>query len=241
MSGAPASPLSPLGVLGFVGPFGTGKTEIAINYSLASVAAGRDTALADLDVVTSYFRVGDYRGELEAKGVRVIAAPGALASFENPSLPPEITGALSDRGAHVVLDVGGDPSGARLLGAYAPHISAQPYDLWLVVNPFRPSSSSAEALRAQRELMEKGAGLHVSSVVANPHLGRDTEPAHIESGFRAVTRIADELGLPIAFLAMAEHLLERAPAVSAPVLVLRFVVRLPWEPETGTQSCPKNY
>ena len=40
------SPLSSRSIVGFLGPLGTGKTEIAINYSLASLAAGRPTCLS---------------------------------------------------------------------------------------------------------------------------------------------------------------------------------------------------
>ncbi len=238
MSTALVSPLSPQRIVAFVGPFGTGKTEIAINYGLASVAAGRATSLADFDVVTPYFRVGDYRDQLAVQGLRVIAAPGALASFENPALPTEILGALRAPASYLVLDVGGDPVGARLLGSFADYLLAQAYELWMVVNPFRPASSSASALADMRRLIEASSGLQFTGVVANPHLGKQTEASHLESGWRAVGQIANELGLPIAFLAVAEHLLDIAPRIEAPILPLRLNLHLPWEPQAGTAGHP---
>ncbi len=220
--------LSPHPVVAFIGPFGTGKTEIAINYSLAALAAERETCLIDLDVVTPYFRVGDYREELVKEGLRVIAAPGALASFENPALPPEIRDAMGRKSVHTVLDVGGDASGARLLAVYAQQIMEAEYDLLLVVNAFRPDASG-RSLHEQRELTESATGLRVTGLVANPHLGRLTERSHLEAGWTRVAEAAESLSLQVAFFAVAEELTADIPEIGVPVLPMRLRVRLPWE------------
>jgi hypothetical protein len=228
------SVLSPAAVVAFIGPFGTGKTEIAINYSLAAQRAGRKTYLLDFDIVTPYFRVGDYRQQLEEMGVRVIAAEGALASFESPSISPEVAGALQDGDGHVILDVGGDPEGARLLAVYRPQLAAREHELWLVVNPYRPGSS-ADSVEAMGRAIEDVTGLRISGLVANPHLGPMTKPAHIEKGLKLVSEASDRSGRPIAFVAVAEQLLAELPAIGAPVLPLRLFVRLPWEAARGEE------
>jgi len=220
--------LSPAAVVAFIGPLGTGKTEVAINYSLAALRGGRKTYLADFDIVTPYFRVGDCRRELEQNGVRVIAARGALASFENPSLVPEVAGALQDAGGHVVLDVGGDPEGARLLAVYREQIAARRHELWLVVNPYRPGSS-LDSVAALRQSVEEATTLSVTGLVANPHLGPLTRADHIERGLALVTEASVTMACPLVFLAVAEHLIGELGAVSVPVLPLRLFMRLPWE------------
>lgn len=220
--------LSPHPVVAFIGPFGTGKTEIAINYGLAALAAERETCLVDLDVVTPYFRVGDYREALAREGLRVIAAPGALASFENPALPPEIGEAIEKREVHTVLDVGGDTVGAQLLGTYAHQIAAGEYDLLTTVNPFRPDASG-QGLAEQRRVIEEMTGLQVTGLVANPHLGGLTERSHLESGWQSVAAAAEGLGLRVAFFAVTEALMGDVPEAGVPVLPMRLRVRLPWE------------
>jgi hypothetical protein len=220
--------LSTAGIVAFVGPFGTGKTEVAISYSLASLRAGRATSLVDLDVVTPYFRVGDCRQQLEGEGLRVIAAEGPLASFETPALSPAIAGALSDERAHVVLDVGGDPVGARLLAAYRPQIAARRHELWLVVNPYRPGSSP-DAIETHRRAVEDATRFHISALVANPHLGPLTGPSHIARGLALVQQASAASGLPIAFLALEEQLLVALPDLPVAVLPLRRFLLLPWE------------
>jgi hypothetical protein len=226
--------LSTAGIVAFVGPFGTGKTEVAISYGLASLRAGRATSLVDLDVVTPYFRVGDCRQRLETEGLRVIAAEGPLASFENPALSPAIAGALLDDNAHVVLDVGGDPAGARLLGTYNPQITARQHELWLVVNPYRPGSS-VDTIETHRRAIEDATQLGISALVANPHLGPLTKPSNVEHGLKLVEQASDSTRLPIAFLAVAEHLLAALPDLSVAVLPMRRFLRLPWE-RAGAQE-----
>lgn len=222
-------PLSSRPIVVFAGPFGGGKTEIAIHYALAALAEGRKTCIVDLDIVTPYFRVGDHRRKLSEMGLQVIAPEGALASFELPALPPEISGALRREDRHVVLDTGGDPVGACLLAAFAPEITARGCDLWLVANPFRPSSSSPKALADQARAIEATSQLRLTGLVANPHLGSVTQPAHLQTGLETVRQGAALLGLPVVFLGVARSLLDDYRPPALPVLPLDLLVRLPWD------------
>jgi hypothetical protein len=79
------------------GPFGSGKTEIALGYALASAAAGRATALVDLDIVNPYFRAQDHRAELERGGVRVVCPEEPLSRYELPALSPQVRPVLAGR------------------------------------------------------------------------------------------------------------------------------------------------
>ena len=51
------------------GHYGSGKTNIAVNYALSLRAKGLDVALADLDIVNPYFRSKDSTPELQKAGV----------------------------------------------------------------------------------------------------------------------------------------------------------------------------
>jgi hypothetical protein len=211
----------------FAGPFGTGKTEVAINYARAALRAGGKACLVDLDIVTPYFRVGDYREELASEGIQVIAAPGELASFEVPALPPEIAGALAAENLHVVADAGGDPVGARLLAVYAEQISARGYDMWMVVNPFRPAASTPEAVVREAAEMEELSGLRFTGLLANPNVGVLTDPHDILRGLEVAREAAARLALPVA-LAVERRLLAHLPSADLPLLPLDLIVRPPW-------------
>ena len=222
----------------FTGALGSGKTEVAISYARAARAQGRRVTLVDCDIVTPYFRVGDHRETLAAEGLRIVAAPGDLASFELPAVSPEFTGALTDPDAHLVLDVGGDPAGARFLAGYAEVIAARGFDMWLVVNPFRPSASNPEAVVAQAREIERQSGLRFTGLVANPNLDRATQVSDIQRGLTEIEKAAALLDLPVVLLAVASRLAATLPPSTIPRLVMRLTLRLPWAREGEEEARP---
>ena len=50
----------------FAGHYGSGKTNIAVNYALLLAREGKRAAIADLDIVNPYFRTKDSAAELAA-------------------------------------------------------------------------------------------------------------------------------------------------------------------------------
>lgn len=220
----------------FTGAFGSGKTEVAISYALAAARAGENTCIIDFDIVTPYFRVGDYRDQLLEAGLRVVAAEGKLASFELPAISPEIGGALHDESLHVVIDVGGDPEGARLLGAYEDSIRARRCEFLMVVNPFRPATGSPEAVEQQARAIESACQMRISGLVANPNLGPGTQLEDVMAGLQQVRDTAEDTKLPIVALAVVRALADESALAGLPLLALERAVRLPWEVEDSQDS-----
>ena len=60
----------------FTGHYGSGKTSLALAWSLSLRESGKRVALCDLDIVNPYFRSADHRAALEgaaaALGIPVI-------------------------------------------------------------------------------------------------------------------------------------------------------------------------
>ena len=106
----------------FAGHYGSGKTNIAVNYALLLAREGRRTAIADLDIVNPYFRTKDSARELEAAGVALISPQFANTNVDLPALPAEAYRLVEDRDLYAVMDIGGDDRGAYALGRYAPFI-----------------------------------------------------------------------------------------------------------------------
>ena len=53
----------------FAGHYGSGKTNIAVNYALHLKESGIDVKIADLDIVNPYFRTRDSEAELTEAGM----------------------------------------------------------------------------------------------------------------------------------------------------------------------------
>ena len=56
----------------FMGHYGSGKTNIAVNYAIKLASEGKKVCIADLDIVNPYFRTKDSEEELRAHGIDLI-------------------------------------------------------------------------------------------------------------------------------------------------------------------------
>ncbi len=179
------------------GHYGTGKTEFSVNLALALAEAGERAALADLDIVNPYFRSRERRELLEAAGVRLIATSQALADADVPALPAELHALLEDRTVRGVLDIGGDPSGARVLARYRPRIVKEDYRLLYVVNAARPEVRTAERSAEVLRAIETVTGLACTGLVNNTHLCGETTAEDIREGAALAEEVSRLTGVPI--------------------------------------------
>ena len=60
----------------FAGHYGSGKTNIAVNYALRLAREGKKVVIADLDIVNPYFRSRERRAMLEQAGFTEIKTYG---------------------------------------------------------------------------------------------------------------------------------------------------------------------
>lgn len=225
------------GITIFAGRFGSGKSEVAINFaiSLASRAECGPSAsgvfLIDLDVVTPYFRLREMAEEMSGQGVQVIAPAEVGRYLDTPAITPQILGAIQQPARPVVIDVGGDKQGARVLGLYSPSIRQRGYVLHFVVNPYRPFTDTLEGLARSIAEIEAGARLRVSSLVSNPNLHEETTLEQIRVGHARIEGFAKELGLPIAFIGVERRWVEslRGNEFQQPVLALDRHFVMAWE------------
>ncbi|MBN2360760.1 MAG: hypothetical protein JXR83_15000, partial [Deltaproteobacteria bacterium] len=84
----------PHAVTVFVGNFGSGKTEIAINYAIMLAGRGERVQLVDIDLVNVYFRSREARTYMEEHGVEVVAPTGDYAFADLPIILAEVGGLL---------------------------------------------------------------------------------------------------------------------------------------------------
>jgi len=283
----------------FCGGFGSGKTEVAVNFCLRMRELARKVAIADLDIVNVYFRSREVREQLRGQGIEVIVPAGALANADLPIIVPEIRGAiegqsskpalsdrglrgqarmtietrsaneerdegrsaesskpaLSDRGRRgqarmtnrgdegpgtkddgtapvVVLDLGGDPAGARVMASLAGAMRPDDYSGLFVLNSRRPFTATVDAAQRMMAGISAAARIKVDRIVVNSHLIDETTPEVIQEGIALGEELARATGARIAFVAVQRALLERfdADKCGYPVMVLDRLMLKPWEP-----------
>ena len=120
------------------GHYGTGKTEFAVNLALQLAALDHKVMVADLDIVNPYFRSRERKALFQEAGIRLISSSQACSDADVPALPAELLTILENRDITGVLDIGGDPVGARVLARFNDKIITEDYQLIYVLNANRP-------------------------------------------------------------------------------------------------------
>ncbi len=207
--------LQPKRVTLFCGHYGSGKTNLAVNYALYLNGLGLPVTLADIDIVNPYFRSKDSEAELTAAGVEVISLPFANSNVDLPSLPSSVYGLAERRDRYAVLDIGGDDRGAYALGRFSPLILAEnDFDMLYVVNFYRPLTRSAEeALAVMREISAVCA-LPFTGIVNDSNLGEETAAGDVTATFGEAGRLSALSGLPVKFTAVKAELAGAFPEES---------------------------
>lgn len=209
---------SPRRVTLFCGHYGSGKTNLAVNFAHALHNAGHPTVIADLDIVNPYFRSADSEDELRASGIDVISLPFARSNVDLPSIPSEAYALVEDRSRYAVLDIGGDDRGAYALGRFVPYLNEEnDFDMLFCVNFFRPLTRTPEDAYSVLLEIEGACGLHFTGIVNNSNLGAETDAKDVLASGENARALAARAGLPLLFTSAeertAEKLKERIPAL----------------------------
>lgn len=194
-----------------MGNFGSGKTELALNFAFKAAETGR-TELIDLDMVNTYFRLTERRQQIEAAEIRLVAPNYACTNVETLSVPAEVASAFALDWNTVVFDVGGDPAGATALGRYHQDFAQlKPEQLQVlnVVNVRRPMSGTPEKIISLLGDMQRNARLNVTGFVNNTNLSYATTEAELHDGYEILRRVSDETGIPVLYTSGKAVMLER--------------------------------
>jgi len=171
------------------GAYGVGKTEFAVNYALKLAAGGQRTMLVDLDIVNPYFTSRGIRDFLAERGVTVLGPAPEHTLVDVPALPAEIFSIFHHPEAEVVIDLGGDAPGSRVLGYFYPHLQKSGYDLFYLVNLNRPYTADLAGALEYYETCERSTRLKITKLVNSTHLLFDTSPEDILAGHHVCRRI----------------------------------------------------
>jgi len=182
----------------FAGHYGSGKTNIAVNYALLLAGEGKSVCIADLDIVNPYFRTKDSAKVLEEAGVHLISPQFANTNVDLPALPAEAYRLVTDKSVYGIMDIGGDDRGAYALGRYVPGILAENnYRMIFVANCYRPlTRTPEEALEVMREI-EEACGLKFTDIVNNSNLASETTAETVLDSVSYVEKLSQLSGLPV--------------------------------------------
>ena len=182
----------------FAGHYGSGKTNIAVNYALRLAGEGKSVCIADLDIVNPYFRTKDSAKELEAAGVHLVSPQFANSNVDLPALPAEAYRLVTDKSMYGIMDIGGDDRGAYALGRYVPGILEENnYRMVFVANAYRPLTRTPEEAMEVMAEIEAACGLKFTDIINNSNLASETTAETVLDSLSYMEKLSSLSGLPI--------------------------------------------
>lgn len=182
------------------GHYGSGKTNFAANLAVKAAESGEKVTVVDLDIVNPYFRSADFAELFTEKGISLAAPLYANTNLDIPALSFNIEDFMSTDGK-VIVDVGGDDSGASALARYKEFLlrNADEVEGICVINMYRYLTGTAsEAAGFMREI-ENASGIPMSSVVNNSNLGEETTAETVEKSSVYADEVCRLTGLPLKY------------------------------------------
>lgn len=213
------------------GHYGSGKTEFAVNYAkkLRESVDGR-VAIADLDIVNVYFRSREKKEELEEKGIQVIASNLDTAVADVPAVSGAMTMPVINKEYQYVVDLGGNDVGTLVLGRIKPLLDHAEADFFMVVNAYRPNTSTPEGIIEQMENLEYAAGLKVTGFINNTNLVRETTAECLLHGDEVLKEVTKRTGVPVKYVSYVKDVMtEEIPeGLSGELFPMEFNMRKTW-------------
>ena len=194
-----------------IGNYGSGKTELAINFAMKAAQSGR-TELIDLDMVNTYFRLTEPGRMTRMKEVRLVSPNYTNSSVETLSLPAEVQSAFAMDWDTVVFDAGGDAAGSTALGRYHQdfmELEEGALEVLNVVNIRRPLSGTVEKIIHIQQEMELHSRLKITGMINNTNLSVATTPAELRDGYEMIREVSDRTGVPVRYTSGRKEMLEQ--------------------------------
>ena len=198
----------------FAGHYGSGKTNIAVNYAMLLAKEDKKVCIADLDIVNPYFRTKDSEAELNENGITLICSQYANSNVDLPAIPAESYRLVQDKSCFGVIDIGGDDRGAYALGRFADAIKAEgDYRMAFVLNRFRPLTSTvSDTIEIMREI-EAACGIKFNCIVNNSNIGAETTADIVLDSISFAEELSAQTGLPIWIHTVEQSIAEKLSGI----------------------------
>jgi hypothetical protein len=148
-----------------------------------------------------------------------------------PALNPAIS-SLLEPNVCGILDIGGDPAGARVLGRFAQKIRQIEHEFLCVLNFNRPETATPEKAEQYLREIEHSAQLAATGLINNTHLCGETTAQDVLRGAKLAQAVASAAGIPILYNAFPRRLTGKVDLPKETLFPMDLVIKKPWEDET---------
>lgn len=214
----------------FIGEAGSGKSEVAMNIAVAlKAASSKSVHFFDMDQTKPLFRSRDARAAIENAGVIFHYEE---QFFDAPTLVGGVREQLADKNSLVIMDVGGNHQGARLIGGYEPFLNREETAVFFVINPYRPWSKDVMSIDGTLSSILKVSHIEKVGIISNPNVGPATTVEEVTEGHQKVKNMIEEY-IPIDCMCVMEELYPQLSQwaerqTNLPLLPIKLYLTSPW-------------
>lgn len=195
-----------------IGNYGSGKTELALNFAFQAAEQGKRTELLDLDMVNTYFRLAEHGKLTEMKEIRLVSPNFSCSGIETLSLPAEVASAFDMDWDTVVFDVGGDAVGSTALGRYHQDfmdLEEGALEVLNVINIRRPLAGTVDRIVRLQEEMQAHSRLKISGMINNTNLAEATGYEELRDGYQLIKQVSELTGVPVLYTSGKKRMLDQ--------------------------------
>ncbi len=214
----------------FCGHFGSGKSEVSINYAIKLAGEGKKVTVIDMDNVNPFFRSTDAKEILEKHGIELIASEFVNSNLDMPTVPQETKKVFCDTSRTVIFDVGGDDDGAYILGQFNSYFMQENYSMTFVVSTKRPLTKTSDELYDMAQRIEYASRLKFTGIANNTNLGSLTDSDTLLSDYSEIKKLSEKMSVPICMQCGTPKALEKLPAeLQKNKFPMKIYIKKPWE------------
>jgi len=217
----------------FIGNMGSGKSEIAINYTIRMMKESvKEIRLLDLDIIKPYIRIRDVSEKIDHLGIKLLMPDERLRNADMPIVPNHMVEYLTDPTYDIVMDIGGEERGCITIAQFKDYLEKTDLSVNLVVNPFRPFSDSESKILHMIDSLQNQSKLSITGLISNPHLRYDTSIEQVITGTNLVEKVSKATHIPLNFVCIWHKIITDdflSKFTEYKILPLRLYLTFPWE------------
>ena len=149
-----------------------------------------------------------------------------------PSMPAEVASVFDRHDRYAVMDIGGDPSGARVLAQYRLRMEREQPEVICVINANRPLTKTAEKTAEYIYGIEQASGIRITGLINNTHLINETSMEDIERGAQVAREVSEMTGIKLLGHSVMRKLAAQAKELLKGeefILPMDIYMKKPWE------------
>ncbi len=226
-------------IIVIVGGYGSGKSEVSVNLArFLATTESKSVAIADLDIVNPYFRSREASRILDKYGIDSIYPKDNFTHADLPIILPRVKSAIQGYEGTLILDVGGDDAGSRVLSSLTDAFPSDEYEMLLVINANRPFTNDLNGCLKMMQKIEETSRLKFTGLISNTHLVEHTDKGEVFSGYKLTSEVCKKTGLTFSFISVEENLLKDIDPkeINVAVLSLDRLLLKPWERGSNSEN-----